>query len=111
MNEELEQIALELIAASGTSKSLFVEAMNLAKQGKLDEAEKKMIEAKNIFVEGHKVHANLLTLEANNQNLKIPLLIIHAEDQMASVEVIEIQTEQIITLYKILKKNNIQLGE
>ncbi len=111
MSEELEQISLELIATSGTAKSLFVEAMNLAKIGNLDEAEDKMKEAKKVFIEGHKVHAKLLALEANDSNFRIPLLIIHAEDQMASVEVIEVQTEQIITLYKVLKKNHIDLGD
>ncbi len=109
-NSKFEEIALQLIATAGTAKSMYVEAMNLARKGKIAEAEKNTKEARKIFIEGHKAHQDLLTMEANNETGSIPLLIIHAEDQMASVETLEIAVEQCIALYKILLENNIKLS-
>lgn len=109
-NSKFEEIALQLIATAGTAKSMYVEAMNLARKGKIAEAEKNIKEARKIFIEGHKAHQDLLTMEANNETGSIPLLIIHAEDQMASVETLEIAVEQCIALYKILLENNIKLS-
>ncbi|MDO4378062.1 MAG: PTS lactose/cellobiose transporter subunit IIA [Erysipelotrichia bacterium] len=107
--KDYEEIALQLIATSGTAKSMYVEAMNLARKGKIEEAEKMVGEARKIFIDGHKSHQDLLVKEANGQTKNIPLLIIHAEDQMASVEILEIAVEQCIALYKILKANDIKL--
>ena len=60
MTEEMELICFQLIANSGAAKSSFVEAIQLAKKGLFEDANAKLVEAEEAFVEAHKIHAELI---------------------------------------------------
>ncbi len=93
--EELELISCQLIAAAGGAKSNYIEAIEASKNGKFDEAERLMKEGAQIYLTGHDAHLKLLQLSAEG-NLNLPLLLIHAEDQMMNCETIKILAEQMI---------------
>ncbi len=58
--EGIELICFQIISAVGTARSNYIEAIDLASQGKFDEAEKLIEEGQEIFTEGHKAHAKLI---------------------------------------------------
>ena len=86
MDNEITQINCELIGFVGEAKSCFVEALDLALEGKKEEALNAIKEGRKAFNEGHKVHAKLLTKMANGEKVEMDLLAVHAQCQMMSAE-------------------------
>ena len=100
MTEEMELICFQLIANSGAAKSCFVEAIQLAKKGHFEDANAKLVEAEEAFVEAHKIHAELIQKEASGEKTEFSLLLMHAEDQMASTELVQLLAQELIELYR-----------
>ena len=96
----MEFICFQLIANSGAAKSSFVEAIQFAKKGKLKEAKEKVEEAESTFVEAHKIHSELIQKEAGGEKTEFSLLFMHAEDQMASTEIVQLLAQELIELYR-----------
>ena len=103
--ESMEVISCQIIAASGGAKSNYIEAIGLAKEGKFEEAEEMIREGAKIYLQGHKAHADLLQMSAEGK-LEIPLLLMHAEDQMMNCETMKIVAEEPIAQYKKMEKMN-----
>ena len=100
MTEEMELICFQLIANSGAAKSCFVEAIQLAKKGFFEDANAKLVEAEEAFVEAHKIPAELIQKEASGEKTEFSLLFMHAEDQMASTELVQLLAQELIELYR-----------
>lgn len=97
--ESLEQITMSLIVAAGDAKSSYIEAIQEAKEGKIDTAKEMIKKGKESALVSHKTHAMLLQ-ESTKDGFTIPLLLLHAEDQMMSCEAICIMAEEFIELYQ-----------
>lgn len=93
MNRE-EEISFRIIANCGEATSCYVEAMGLAREGKIDEARAMVEQGQKASIEGHKAHMELLTAEANGEKTNVGLLLIHAEDQLNKCEILEIMANQ-----------------
>ena len=91
--DELEQICFEIISYVGTAKSCYVNSIAKAKEGDFDEA----------YNGGHEVHMRLLQAEASGAGKKtLPLLLLHAEDQMASAETCKLMALNFADTYREL---------
>jgi PTS system cellobiose-specific IIA component len=102
--EGMELIAFEIISNVGMAKSLALEALRDVREGRYDEAEKKMSEASDYLVKGHHAHASLIQKEAAGEKVEFSLIIMHAEDQMMAAETIKSLVEEMIEIFKELKK-------
>ncbi len=100
MTEEFELICMQMITNSGSAKSSYIEAIQKAKEGAFDEAERLMEEGDQFFSEAHGVHGNLLAQEASGEKVEFALILMHAEDQMASTEMARVMAGEIIALYR-----------
>ena len=100
MTEEFELICMQMITNSGSAKSSYIEAIQKAKEGAFDEAERLMEEGDQFFSEAHGVHGNLLAQEASGEKVEFALILMHAEDQMASTEMVRVMAGEIIALYR-----------
>ena len=100
--EGIELISFQIISAVGTARSMYIEAIQLAKDGKISEAEAMMEEGQKVFVEGHHAHASLLQKEAAGEKTEFALLLMHAEDQLMSAEAFGILAQEFIDIYKKL---------
>ena len=107
--EGMELIAFEIISNVGTAKSLAVEALRDAREGKYEEAEEKLAEASKYFVNGHHAHPSLIQKEASGDKVEPSLIIMHAEDQMMSAETIKFLVEEMIEMYKDLRKEKVSV--
>ena len=99
----IEMIAFQIISNVGTAKSLVMEALQAAKSGEYEEAEKMLKESDHYFVEGHKVHASLIQKEAAGEPVEFSMLFMHAEDQLMSTETIALLVREMIEIYQKLK--------
>ncbi|WP_132995547.1 PTS lactose/cellobiose transporter subunit IIA [Sporanaerobacter acetigenes] len=100
LDEKLERAAFTIISNVGTAKSLTMEALYNAKKGKFDLAEEKLNEAKQYFLEGHKGHAALIQKEGSGEQLDFSIILMHAEDQLATTETTFELVKEMIEMYK-----------
>lgn len=100
--EEMEQICFQIISSVGTARSMYIEAIHLAKEKKFEEAQAILKDGQNTFVQGHTAHASLIQKEAAGEDVKMQLLLIHAEDQLMSAEGFGILAEEFIDLYQTI---------
>lgn len=97
---KFENICAELITYSGTAKSSYIEAISLIKENKVEEAEKELKLASECTLKAHEIHFELIRGNYTPSNSIENLLLIHAEDQLANNEVIEILSKEIIEIYQ-----------
>ncbi len=103
--EGLELTAFQIISAVGTARSSYIEAIQKAKTGDFEGAEKRIKEGDEMFVEGHNAHAGLLQQEAEGgPGSTLSLLILHAEDQLMSAEGFKTIALEFIEVYKKFEK-------
>ena len=67
------------------------------------EGEERLAEAAKYLTEGHHAHTSLIQKEAAGEKTEFSLMLMHAEDQMMSAEVIKSLAEEMIEMYKELK--------
>lgn len=94
-----ELTAFNIIAAVGTARSCYIEAIDAAEQGDFDKAGRLMKEGRDAYEQGHKSHAALLTDTARGEKIEMDLLLTHAEDQLMSADAFGILAEKFIALY------------
>lgn len=102
--EGLELLCFNMISFVGSARSDYIEAIHCAKEGKYEEAQKRIESGRAAFVEGHKAHGELLTKEAGGENTQVTLLLLHAEDQLMSAEAFGILAEEFISVYKKMEE-------
>ena len=102
--EGLELVSFQIIAAAGSARSSYVEALQAAKAGNFEEAEALIKQGDSDFVEAHHVHAELIQKFAAGEDPGANILLIHAEDQVMSAEVLKIMAVEFIELYQKLNK-------
>lgn len=102
--EGLELISFQIISAVGTARSMYIEAIEEAKEGNIDKARELIDEGIKVFNEGHSAHAGLIQKEAQGNPIQMPLLLTHAEDQLMSAEAFGILSNQFVDLYEIVNK-------
>ncbi|MBU3107819.1 PTS lactose/cellobiose transporter subunit IIA [Clostridium gasigenes] len=103
--EGMELIAFEIISNVGMAKSLTIEALRDVRSGKYEEAEGKLAESLEYITSGHHAHTSLIQKEAAGEKTEFSLILMHAEDQMMSAEIIKSLAEEMIEMYKDLKKS------
>ena len=101
--EGLELTCFEIISNVGMARSLFIEAIQSAKEGDFEDAHRKIKEGEDAFTHGHHAHATLIQQEANGQGSGMTLLLTHAEDQLMSAEAFKILSEEFIAVYELMK--------
>ena len=101
--QDIEMICFSIISNVGMARAAYIEAIDLANEGKFEEAEEKIEEGNKFFVEGHHSHTELIQKEAGGDGVNVNLLLVHAEDQMMSAESFKILAEKFIQLNKRLK--------
>ncbi|MGL5978268.1 MAG: PTS lactose/cellobiose transporter subunit IIA [Erysipelotrichaceae bacterium] len=100
--EGLELTCFQIISAVGAARSLFIEAIQLAKKADFEGARKLISEGEEMFTQGHHAHMELVTKEARQEEVKISLLLLHAEDQLMSAEGFKIIANEFIDVYETL---------
>lgn len=102
--EDLELICFQIISHAGTAKSNYIEAMAKAKEGNFKKASDLINEGVEEYRKAHKAHSSLITEEASGNKVDVGLLLMHAEDQLITTEVIKIVAEENIQLLKEVRK-------
>ena len=97
---DLEMAAMELVGNSGESRSLSFEALYLAKEGKIGEAQEKIKEAKQKMLAAHSIQTELICKEADGEEFKLGLLMVHAQDHLMTTMTLKEVASEMLHLYK-----------
>lgn len=106
IQEKITEIAFEMIANVGTARGLYIEVIQEAKKGNYENASKLVEDGKQVFIEGHHAHADILTMNAAGVKLPMNIFLMHAEDQMLVAEGFEIIANELIDVYKKIESSN-----
>lgn len=93
------QECMEMIANAGEAKTMALKALSLAGRKEFEEAEKILQGAEEFLNKAHAAHTKLLFYEAQNQDLKVTLLMMHAGDHLNSADTIKVLVEELIRVY------------
>lgn len=96
----IEEYAFQIIANVGMAKTMYLQALEQAKNKDFDQAQATLEQGKEVFIEGHKAHAEILAKSAGADTIQMSLILAHAEDQLLSTETIEIMVKELIEVYK-----------
>lgn len=97
-----ELISFKIISNIGTAKSLYIQGINAAKEGDFEKALHHISEGEEYYKEGHTIHSDLIQQFSAGEDIKLDLLLMHAEDQMMTTETVHILAREIIDLYQTL---------
>lgn len=100
---EIEEIAMELVGNAGESRSLAFEALNAAKKGDYEEAEKKLKESKEKMLRAHHIQTELICKEADGEKVELGLIMVHAQDHLMTAILARDLITEMIEVYKKIK--------
>ena len=96
---DLEMAAMQIVGSAGESKSLCFEALAAAKKGDFDGAE-----ARKLFLQAHEVQTELICAEADGEDVKMGVLMVHAQDHLMTSLLARDLIEEMILMYREIKK-------
>lgn len=100
----VDQIAFQLILHSGNARSSIMEAMFLAREGKIEEAKEKVEAAKLDLNEAHRTQTTLIQAEARGEKKDVTILMVHAQDHLMTSITVKELAEEIIFLHEKMAK-------
>jgi cellobiose PTS system EIIA component len=100
----VEQTAFQLILHAGNAKSSLMEAMQAARAGELEEAHRKIEEAKEELNRAHHAQTSLIQGEARGEKVELNILLIHAQDHLMNALTMRDLVTEIIYLHEKINK-------
>jgi len=103
--EDLETTIMELLVNAGAARSAALTALQMARKGEFDEAEKAMEESREYVKHAHTIQTQLIGLDEGTGKLPVNLITVHSQDHLMNAMVIQDLAGDMIELYRrILKK-------
>lgn len=109
--EQIELTSFNIIAHAGDALDYFHKAIEYSKKDDFESAEQCMAEGKKCMTEAHKTQTQLLTKEANNEEIKISVILLHSQDHLMTTLNFERMAKEYIDLYKRVSILEKKIGE
>ncbi len=103
-NIDWEKISFKIITKAGSAKSSAMEALQAIKEKDLKTCDEKIKQANKEIAEASHVHMDVITKEAQGQQLEFKVLFLHAEDQLLTTQTLILLVEEMIEIYKKFDK-------
>lgn len=95
-------VAMGLIAGAGDARSSCMEAIELAKEGKFQEAREALTRADDSMVAAHETQTQLIREEMRGESEGVSLLMVHAQDHLNLALVMRDVAEEFILVHQRL---------
>lgn len=96
----MEEIIFQLITFSGEAKSYSLEAIQIAKKPDIKGAREKLELAKEKLKDAHKFQTQLIQRESGGEDMKVSLLLVHAQDHLMNAIMLKDICSEFIDLYE-----------
>ncbi|KAF5295331.1 hypothetical protein FQR65_LT19907 [Abscondita terminalis] len=84
----------QLKNTEGEAKGFAMQAIKAAKEGDFDKAQKMLDDSEKSRVQASHAHMDVIAKEAQGEKLQIPVLFMHAEDQMMNTETLTLLAKE-----------------
>ncbi|MBZ2175382.1 PTS lactose/cellobiose transporter subunit IIA [Schnuerera sp. xch1] len=98
--EGMELLNFQIISNVGDGKSYLFQALKAAREEKFEDAEKYIELAEESLVKAHEIHMEILQKETQGKSIDISLLLMHAEDQMMTTELLRDMTNEMLFVHR-----------
>lgn len=98
------QECMKMISFGGDAKSLALLAIKQSRDGKHEEAAATMKKAEESLLKSHQAHTNLLSYDAEKQDLHVTIFMVHAADHLNAAETVFVLAKEIILLHEEVKQ-------
>lgn len=95
-----EQVSFGIITEAGSAKSSAMEGLYAAKEGNFELAAEKIKTANEEIGRASHMHFDVITAEAQGEQLEFKVLFLHAEDQLLSTQTLILLVDEMIQMYK-----------
>lgn len=101
----MELIVMNLVVDSGSGRSFAMEAIQYAKEGNFEEAEKSLELADAELVKAHGVQSQLIRdeLSGEGDGVKVNLMLVHSQDHLMTAMLCKDLAREFVDLYKKIK--------
>ncbi|MBR4422281.1 MAG: PTS lactose/cellobiose transporter subunit IIA [Erysipelotrichaceae bacterium] len=106
MDKKLEELIFTTIANAGESRSDSKGAIEAARNGNYDEAQRLLEEADRTMLEAHKAHTEILYQSMNSAEMPMTFLMVHASNHLSEAETTKDLADVYISLIKEVRKVN-----
>ncbi|MBV8043130.1 PTS lactose/cellobiose transporter subunit IIA [Pluralibacter sp.] len=104
--EDLESIIMELLVNAGAARSSALTALQLARKGDFEGAQKAMDESHDFVKHAHTIQTQLIGLDEGTGKLPVNLITVHSQDHLMNAMVIQDLAGDMIELYRRLPAVN-----
>lgn len=93
------QQCMKMTSFGGEAKSLALGAVSKAREGSFDVARELLEQAEQSLLLSHEAHTELLCYDADKEDLRVTLFMVHAADHLNAAEVVCSLAKDMIILY------------
>ena len=105
MNNEMETMIMNLIVDAGSARSYAMDAIRLAKEGCIEEAEASLDNSDADIGMAHRGQTDLIHNEAKGVHTEMSLFMVHAQDHIMTAILARDLAREFVDLYKTLRKD------
>ncbi|WP_026906900.1 PTS lactose/cellobiose transporter subunit IIA [Paucisalibacillus globulus] len=98
--DNITEIAFQIILYAGNGRSSAMEAIQEAKEGNFDEADRKLVEAGEELTKAHGFQTKLLQDEASGEGANVNIILIHSQDHLMNAMTVRDLATEIIEIYR-----------
>ena len=98
--EELQMAAFGIILSSGNARTLVHEAFAAMREGDYDKAEQLLEDANADMLEAHHAQTELLQQYASGVDIKIEIIMVHAQDHLMTTMTLREVAIEMLVLYR-----------
>ena len=98
--EELQMAAFGIILSSGNARTIVHEAFAAMRKGKYEKAEQLLEDANADMLEAHHAQTTLLQEYASGTEIKIEIIMVHAQDHLMTTMTLREVAIEMLALYR-----------
>ena len=96
---EIQLMSFQIIAFAGDAFDHFKTAVDLAGEGKFDEADAEIKAGDESLTQAHQAQTDLLRAEAREEDIPFSVILIHSQDHLMTTIMYERMAKQMIEMY------------
>lgn len=100
MDNDLDMLSFGIIANAGDSRSFAFQALDAAKEGNFEEADRLLEKSDESADKAHKAQTDLLFAEMNGDHKNVNVLLVHSQDHLMTAMLANQLIREMIDLYR-----------
>lgn len=101
---DMQRQSFKIISFAGNAYSLFLEAIELARNGEFEKAMIQLKEGEVSLTNAHQTQTDLIFKEANGDAINCSVIMVHAQDHLMNAMLLSKLSREIIMMYEKIKE-------